>query len=216
MKFKFVQPKKLGNNCLRRTVAGVIGLFCIGSLSASPIINNFSSTAGLDIYGASLTFDNHGGAGPLDIIGKSPGAFGQMIFYWSQPLSLNLTDEQFIFAVNGAGSIGSTPATLDTIYFGISSGGGFSVKPIPLANGSWSLNIYEQVSQRFYSGGALPAGLTYTTQFYIRPDNSAPVTSGVVYQLGSLSAVPEPSAILLVGLGFAILCWKIRGKKVRA
>jgi len=219
MKLKTVQTKSLSLELFRNAVVGILGVFSIASLSAAPIINNFSSTADLAIYGSSVSFDNNSGAGPLDATVEGGGVFGgQGIFFWTQSLSLDKVNEQYIFSLNGAESIGSTAGFISDIDFSITgpsthyfSTGAVSLSP----GGNWSLDVYEEVSQRFFSGGPVTPGLTYTVGFYIRPVTGTD-GNGVVYQMDSVTAtaaIPEPSTIILIGIGLAAICCKSRKKK---
>lgn len=191
------------------------GALAVGSLlsaSAAPIVNTFENISNLEAYAGSVSFDNNGGAGPLSITTQetSPGTWGVFggkgIFTWRQWLSLDLTDEQYIFSLTGAESIGTQAATILDLAFVVGGIGSITTGPITLVDGNFSFNVYEAVSQQYFSGGPVPLGRAFQVEFYIGPV-SGTSGQGIVYNLDSIAAVPEPSTVVLMGLGAASLLY---------
>lgn len=202
---------------VRKFVPALVAVASLNTMVAAPIINQFSSTANLTVYGNSVSFDNNGGSGPLAItvLETSPGIWGQFggkgIFTWSQWLSLDLDQGQFLFSLSGAESIGTQDARI-SLAFNIGGVGTVSSGPITLTDGKASFNVYEAASQQFYGGGAVALGRSYQAQIYIEPMTGIN-GQGIVYSLGSIAAVPEPGAVLLLGMGGMITLFSNRRRR---
>lgn len=212
MKLNATQKKVLSPKIFRNAILAILGACTIDTLSAAPIINDFSSIANLTPYANSVSFENNSGSGPLEVTVEGSGIFGgKGIFTWSQWLSLDKIDEQYFFSLAGADSIGTTPATIVDVAFVVGGVGTISTGPITLTGGSWSFDVYQAVSQQYYAGGPLAPGLFYQVEFYIGPISGNDGT-GIVYELDSFSAtaVPEPTTALLMGIGLTFMCLKGR------
>ena len=212
MNLHTLRKKVMDAGVLRSACLAALGFFSISSLSAATIVTDFSNVSNLTPYGSSVSFDNHGGAGPLTVTVNETssgvwGVFGgKGVFTWSQWLSLDKENDQYAFVLTGAQSVGSQSANIVDVAFIVGGVGTVTTGPITPVDGTWSFDVYEAVSQLYYSGGEVAENKSFQVQIYVGPASGSS-GQGIVYEFGSFAAIPEPSTGILLGAGLAFACF---------